>query len=177
MEYPSRSFYRLSPGREVRLRYGYLVTCREAVKNAAGEVVELICTYDPATRGGNAPDGRKVRATLHWVSAAHAVPAEIRLYNPLFSAPDPGAGGDFIADLNPHSLEILTREPSGARTGRSGAGRGGSVRAPGLFLRRSRQHSEPPRLQPHRRVARQLGEGSGERWLTLVTERARTKCR
>jgi glutaminyl-tRNA synthetase len=109
MEYPSRSFYRLSPGREVRLRYGYLITCREAIKNAAGEVVELICTYDPATRGGNAADGRKVRATLHWVSAAHAVPAEIRLYNPLFNVPDPGAGGDLVADLNPHSLEILTQ--------------------------------------------------------------------
>src|SRR5277367_2292439 len=109
MECPSRSFYRLSPGREVRLRYGYLVTCRETVKNAVGEVVELICTYDPATRGGNAPDGRKVKATLHWVSAAHAVPAEIRLYNPLFSAPDPGAGGDLLADLNPQSLEILTQ--------------------------------------------------------------------
>jgi glutaminyl-tRNA synthetase len=77
--------------------------------------VELICTYDPATRGGNAPDGRKVRATLHWVSAAHAVPAEIRLYNPLFNAPDPGASGDLFADLNPHSLESLTQsrvEPS-----------------------------------------------------------------
>src|SRR5438067_2408153 len=109
MEYPSRSFVRLSPGREVRLRYGYLVTCREAVKNAVGEVVELICTYDPATRGRNAPDGRKVRATLHWVSAAHAVPAEIRLYNQLFNARDPGAGGDLIADLNSHSLETLTR--------------------------------------------------------------------
>src|SRR5205823_6401459 len=108
MEYPSRSFYRLSPGREVRLRYGYLIICRQAVKNAAGEVVELICTYDPATRGGNAPDRRKVRATLHWVSAAHAVPAEIRLYNPLFIRPDPGAGGDLAADLNPRSLERLS---------------------------------------------------------------------
>ena len=124
MEYPSRSFYRLSPGREVRLRYGYLVTCREAVKNAADEVVELICTYDPATRGGNAPDGRKVRATLHWVSAAHAVPAEIRLYNPLFSEPAPGAGGDLIADLNSHSLETLTRsrvEPALAAAGQGEA--------------------------------------------------------
>jgi glutaminyl-tRNA synthetase len=73
-----------------------------------GEVVELICTYDPATRGGNAPDGRRVRGTLHWVAGAHSVPAEIRLYNPLFTRPDPGADGDFMADLNPHSLERLT---------------------------------------------------------------------
>ena len=108
MEHPSKGFYRLSPGREVRLRYGYFVTCRDAVKNAAGEVTELICTYDPATRGGNAPDGRKVRATLHWVSAAHAAAAEIRLYNPLFNRPDPGAAGDLLADLNPHSLEVLS---------------------------------------------------------------------
>jgi glutaminyl-tRNA synthetase len=108
MEHPPKNFYRLSPGREVRLRYGYFVTCREVVKNAVGEVVELICTYDPATRGGNAPDGRRVRGTLHWVAAAHSVPAEIRLYNPLFTRPDPGADGDFMADLNPHSLERLT---------------------------------------------------------------------
>jgi glutaminyl-tRNA synthetase len=108
MEDPPKNFYRLSPGREVRLRYAYFVTCRESVKNAAGEIVELICTYDPATRGGNALDGRKVRATLHWVSAEHAVPAEMRLYNPLFSRPEPGVDGDFIADLNPNSLETLT---------------------------------------------------------------------
>jgi glutaminyl-tRNA synthetase len=107
MENPPRNFYRLSPGREVRLRYAYFVTCREVVKNAAGDVVELICTYDPATRGGNAPDGRKVRATLHWVSAPHSLPAEIRLYNPLFTRPDPGADGDFMADINSESLEIL----------------------------------------------------------------------
>jgi glutaminyl-tRNA synthetase len=108
MEHPPKNFYRLSPGREVRLRYGYFVTCREVVKDPAGEVVELVCTYDPATRGGNAPDGRRVRGTLHWVSGAHSVPAEIRLYNPLFTRPDPGADGDFMADLNPHSLERLT---------------------------------------------------------------------
>jgi len=122
MEDPPRNFYRLSPGREVRLRYAYFITCREVVKNAAGEVVELICTYDPATRGGNAPDGRKVRATLHWVAAAHAVPAQLRLYSPLFTRPDPGAAGDFIADLNPHSLETLSNgrvEPAllGSATG------------------------------------------------------------
>jgi glutaminyl-tRNA synthetase len=108
MEDPPKKFFRLSPGREVRLRYGYFVTCREAVKNASGEVVELRCTYDPATRGGNAPpDGRKVQATLHWVAAADAVPAEVRLYNHLFARPDPGADGDIMADLNPASLEVL----------------------------------------------------------------------
>ncbi len=108
METPPKKFYRLSPGKEVRLRYGYFVTCREAIKDASGEVVELRCTYDPATRGGNAPDGRKVQATLHWVAAADAVPAEIRLYNQLFTRPDPGADGDVMADLNPNSLEVLT---------------------------------------------------------------------
>jgi glutaminyl-tRNA synthetase len=107
MENPPKKFYRLSPGREVRLRYAYFVTCREVVKNDAGEVVELRCSYDPATRGGNAPDGRKVQATLHWVSAADAVPAEVRLYNPLFATPEPNAA-DFVADLNPGSLEVLT---------------------------------------------------------------------
>jgi glutaminyl-tRNA synthetase len=107
MEVPPKKFYRLSPGREVRLRYAYFITCREVVKNAAGEVTELKCTYDPATRGGNAPDGRKVQATLHWVAAADALPAEVRLYNPLFTRPDPNAG-DFKADLNPSSLEVLS---------------------------------------------------------------------
>jgi glutaminyl-tRNA synthetase len=106
MENPPKKFFRLAPGREVRLRYAYFVTCREVVKNAAGEVIELRCTYDPATRGGNAPDGRKVQATLHWVSALDAVPAEIRLYNQLFGKPDPDAG-NFAADLNPNSLEVL----------------------------------------------------------------------
>jgi len=108
MENPPKKFYRLAPGREVRLRYAYFVTCREAVKDAKGEVVELRCTYDPATRGGNAPDGRKVQATIHWVAAAQSVPAEIRLYHPLFARPDPGAGGDVFADLNPQSLEVMT---------------------------------------------------------------------
>ena len=107
MENPPKKFYRLSPGREVRLRYAYFITCREVVKNRAGEVVELRCSYDPQTRGGNAPDGRKVQATLHWVSAADAVSAEVRLYNQLFARPDPNPA-DFIADLNPDSLEVLT---------------------------------------------------------------------
>ncbi len=107
MEVPAKKFYRLSPGSEVRLRYAYFITCREVVKDALGEVVELRCTYDPATRGGNAPDGRKVKATLHWVAAVDAVPAEVRLYNQLFTRPDPNAA-DFVADLNPSSLEVLS---------------------------------------------------------------------
>src|SRR5262245_1251619 len=108
MENPPKKFFRLSPGKEVRLRYAYFVTCREVVKDAAGEVVELICTYDPTTRGGNAPpDGRKVQATLHWVSAADAMDAEVRLYDQLFAKPVPDAG-NFAADLNPNSLEVLT---------------------------------------------------------------------
>jgi glutaminyl-tRNA synthetase len=121
MENPPKKFFRLSPGTEVRLRYAYFITCREVVKNAAGEVVELRCTYDPATKGGNAPDGRKVKATMHWLSASHSVPAEIRLYNQLFEKPSPDAG-NFAADLNPQSLEILTAarvEPAIAETNSS----------------------------------------------------------
>ncbi|HTO62972.1 MAG TPA: glutamine--tRNA ligase/YqeY domain fusion protein [Bradyrhizobium sp.] len=106
MENPPKKFFRLSPGSEVRLRYAYFIKCREAIKNAAGEVVELRCTYDPATRGGNAPDGRKVKATLHWLPAAQSKPAEIRIYNQLFAKPSPDAG-NFAADLNPDSLEVL----------------------------------------------------------------------
>ncbi len=107
MEDPPKKFFRLAPGREVRLRYAYFVTCTEVIKNDAGDVVELSCTYDPATRGGDAPDGRKVKGTLHWVSARHAIPAEVRIYDHLFSRPDPGADGDFLHDINPHSLEVL----------------------------------------------------------------------
>jgi len=107
MENPPKKFFRLSPGTEVRLRYAYFIKCTDIVKNAAGEVVEVRCTYDPATRGGNAPDGRKVKATMHWLSADHSERAEIRIYNPLFSKPTPDAA-NFAADLNPQSLEVLT---------------------------------------------------------------------
>jgi glutaminyl-tRNA synthetase len=107
MENPPKKFFRLSPGSEVRLRYAYFIKCHDVVKNAAGEVVELRCTYDPATRGGNAPDGRKVKATMHWLSAARSRPAEIRLYHQLFAKPNPDAA-NFAGDLNPQSLEILT---------------------------------------------------------------------
>jgi len=107
MENPPKKFFRLSPGTEVRLRYAYFITCREVVKDAAGQVIALKCTYDPATRGGNSPDGRKVKATIHWVSAADAVKAEVRVYHQLFTRPDPNAG-DFTADLNPQSIEVLS---------------------------------------------------------------------
>jgi glutaminyl-tRNA synthetase len=106
MENPPKKFFRLSPGMEVRLRYAFFITCKQVMKNTKGDIVELRCTYDPATRGGNAPDGRKVKATIHWVSAEHAVPAEVRVYNPLFLKPDPDAA-NFAAELNPNSLEIL----------------------------------------------------------------------
>jgi glutaminyl-tRNA synthetase len=109
-EQPPKGYYRLSPGREVRLRYGYFITCTGVVKDERGEVVEVHCTYDPATRGGNAPDGRKVKATIHWVSASHALQAEVRLYDKLFTKPNPNQveeGQDFTANLNPNSLELL----------------------------------------------------------------------
>jgi glutaminyl-tRNA synthetase len=111
MEDPPKKFYRLAPGREVRLRYAYFITCKEVVKDKNGEVIELRCVYDPETKGGDAPDGRKVKATLHWVSAAHALNAMIRLYDHLFTIEDPAdveEGEDWKSNLNPNSLEILT---------------------------------------------------------------------
>ena len=109
-EVPPKKYYRLSPGTEVRLRYGYFITAKSVVKNDKGEVVEVHCTYDPATRGGNAPDGRKVKSTIHWVSAAHAIDAEVRLYDKLFTKEDPNQveeGQEFTANLNPNSLEVV----------------------------------------------------------------------
>ena len=118
MENPPKKFFRLSPGNEVRLRYAYFIKCREAIKDAAGEIVELRCTYDPATKGGNAPDGRKVKATMHWLPAQQSRAAEIRLYNQLFAKPSPDAS-NFAADINPMSLEVLNDarvEPAIAET-------------------------------------------------------------
>ena len=115
MEDPPRKFFRLGPGREVRLRYGYFITCTDVIKDAAGEVVELRCTYDPETRGGQAPDGRRVRGTIHWVSAEHAVDAEVRLYDHLFTSERPDDDDDFMTTLNPNSLEVVRNakvEPS-----------------------------------------------------------------
>jgi len=110
MENPPRDFYRLAPGREVRLRYAYFVTCTDVVKDDSGQIVELHCSYDPATRGGDSPDGRKVKATLHWVSVEHSLPAEARLYEHLFTCENPeevDKGKDLTANLNPHSLEVV----------------------------------------------------------------------
>jgi glutaminyl-tRNA synthetase len=114
-EDPPKKFFRLAPGREVRLRYAYLVTCKEVVKDAEGNIVEIRCTHDPASRGGNAPDGRRVQGTIHWVSAAHAVDAEVRLYDRLFSVENPNAEDSYLDKLNPASLEVLPNaklEPS-----------------------------------------------------------------
>ncbi len=159
MENPPKKFYRLSPGKEVRLRYAYFVTCREVVKDAAGEVVELRCTYDPATNGGNAPDGRKVQATLHWVAAADAVPAEVRLYTHLFTRPDPGADGDVAGRPQPGLAGGADRLPGGAGAGgrcrwaRRCSSSGRVFRArPGFAARAAG-------VQPHGRAARHLGEG------------------
>src|SRR5262245_21133284 len=111
MEDPPKKFFRLAPGREVRLRYGYFITCTDVVKDASGSVVELRCTYDPATRGGDSPDGRKVQGTIHWVAAPTAVDCTVRLYDKLFTIPDPDAvpeGQDFLSVVNPESLVVVS---------------------------------------------------------------------
>ena len=107
MEEPSKKFFRLAPGKEVRLRYAFFVTCNAVIKDEDGEIVELRCSYDPETRGGNAPDGRKVKGTIHWVSVEHAKDAEVRIYNSFYNTPSPGRERDFIEDINPNSLEVL----------------------------------------------------------------------
>jgi glutaminyl-tRNA synthetase len=115
MEDPPKKFFRLAPGREVRLRSAYFITCTDVAKDKDGNIVELRATYDPATRGGDAPDGRRPKATLHWVSADHAIDCEVRLYDRLFKSENPEESGDFLADLNPHSLEVIEHaklEPS-----------------------------------------------------------------
>jgi glutaminyl-tRNA synthetase len=116
-EVPPPKYYRLSPGKEVRLRYGYFITCTSVVKDEHGNVIEIHCTYDPATRGGDSPDGRKVKSTIHWVSAEHAIDAEVRIYETLFTRENPNEveeGQEFTANLNPKSLEVITGklEPS-----------------------------------------------------------------
>src|SRR6185369_6337779 len=149
MEDPPKKFFRLAPGREVRLRYAYLITCQEVVKDAKGEIVELRCTYDPATRGGDAPDGRKVQGTIHWVSAARALDCELRLYDRLFSVPDPEAGGDeadFISALNPQSLVTLRGAKIEPSVGADPAGSRYQFERTGFFM------SDPIESKPDRLV-------------------------
>ena len=167
MENPPKKFFRLSPGNEVRLRYAYFVKCTGVIKNDAGEVVELRCTYDPATKGGNAPDGRKVKATMHWLSAAQSVPAEIRVYNQLFANPSPNAA-NFAADLNPQSLEILPDariEPSVAADNSSEVMQ---FERQGYFVRDRDSDAGQAGVQPHHRPARHVCEGSRREGLRSI---------
>jgi len=153
MEDPPRKFYRLAPGREVRLRYAYFITCNEVVKDEAGNVTELRCTYDPATRGGDSPDGRKVKATLHWVSAKHAVMAEVRLYDHLFAKEDPDdtpEGGTWRDNLNPNSLKVLPAVPVEPSLADATAGQGLQLERVGYFCADS--DSAPGKLVLNRTV-------------------------
>ncbi len=162
-EDPPKKFFRLGPGREVRLRYAYIIKCTGVVKDPqTGEITELRCTYDPETKSGSSQAGRKVKGTIHWVSAEHALEAEVRLYDHLFSKPDPDdvpEGKDWRANLNPNSLEVLTGcklEPSLAA---AQARRPRPVRAQRLLLcRRHRQPARQARLQPHRHAQGHLGQ-------------------
>ena len=172
-EDPPRKYFRLAPGREVRLRYAYFIKCVDLVRDPqTGEVVELRCTYDPETRGGYAPDGRKVRGTIHWVSGAHAIEAEVRLYDHLFSKENPddlAAGEDYKDHLNPASREVLARcrlEP-----GLAGAPAGNRYQfeRSGVLLRRPRFGRRRARVQPHRRTARHLGPYPEEKRIRRLT--------
>ena len=146
----------------MRLRSAYFVTCREVVKDAAGEIVELRCTYDPATRGGDAPDGRRPKATLHWISAAHAMPAEVRLYDHLFTQPDPGADGDLFADLNPDSEKVLAGLLRGADAWQSvPVGETVQFERLGYFCSGPRFDARPPRVQPHAHPQGHVGQAPG----------------
>ena len=162
MENPPKKFFRLSPGNEVRLRYAYFIRCTDVVKNVAGEVVELRCTYDPATRGGNAPDGRKVKATMHWLPAAQSVPAEIRIYNQLFAKPNPDAS-NFAADLNPNSLEVLKDARIEPAVAQVNSGEAMQFERQGYFVRDP--DSAPGRLVLNRTIglrdtfAKEVGKG------------------
>jgi glutaminyl-tRNA synthetase len=162
MENPPKKFFRLSPGSEVRLRYAYFIKCVGVVKNAAGEVVELRCTYDPATKGGNAPDGRKVKATMHWLAAAQSVPAEIRIYNQLFAKPNPDAS-NFAGDLSTQSLEVLKHARIEPAVAQSNSSEPVQFERQGYFVRDP--DSAPDRLVFNRTIglrdtfAKEVGKG------------------
>ena len=166
MEDPPKKFFRLAPGREVRLRYGYFITCTDVVKNAAGEIVELRCTYDPATRGGDSPDGRKVQGTIHWVSATHALDCELRLYDKLFTVPDPDDvedGQDFLSVLNPDSLVVVRGAKIEPSVANDPLGTRYQFERTAYFVERpDRLEARRARLQSHGHAARLLGEDEGE---------------
>ena len=169
MEDPPKQFFRLAPGREVRLRYAYFLTCREAVKDASGEIVELRCTYDPATRGGNAPDGRKVKATIHWVSAPHAAAATVRLYDRLFTVEDPdGERRGSALTAQPRLAPDHRRRDDRAEPRHRARGRALPVRAARLLLRRSRLDAGPPGLQSQRHAQGRLAEDPAGQANTLT---------
>ena len=164
-EDPPKKFFRLSPGKEVRLRCAYFITCTEAIKDDRGEVVELRATYDPATRGGDAPDGRRVKATLHWVSAAHALPIEVRLYDRLFSVEDPekvGEGQTFLDHINPASLDVLHGSLAEPSLATAVAPAPLPIRAHRVFLRRSRFETRQAGRQQDRLAAGRMGENRAE---------------
>src|SRR5262249_55625638 len=162
MENPPKKFFRLSPGNEVRLRYAYFIKCTSVVKNAAGEITELRCTYDPATKGGNAPDGRKVKATMHWLPAAQSQTAEIRLYSQLFAKPNPDAA-NFAADLNQQSLEVLKDARIEPAIAQANSSEPMQFERQGYFVRDA--DSAPDRLGLNRTIglrdtfAEEVGEG------------------
>ncbi len=161
-EVPPLKYFRLSPGREVRLRYGYFVTCTRVVKNEKGEVVEVHCTYDPATRGGNAPDGRRVKATIHWVRSSHAIDAEVRIYENLFLKEDPSdveEGKDVLDNLNPNSLEIVADAKLEPSLAKAAAGERYQFERLGIFLCRSRLDAGQAGIQSDDRVEGYVGEG------------------
>ena len=161
MEDPPRKFFRLAPGREVRLRYGYFITCTDVIKDDAGEVIELRCTYDPETRGGQAPDGRRVRGTIHWVSAEHALDAEVRLYEHLFTSERPDDDDDFMSTLNPDSMEVVPRRQGRAKPRGRRSRRKIPVRADGLLRRRPGLAARRTGLQQDGDAARLVEEGRG----------------
>ncbi len=163
-EDPPKQYFRLAPGREIRLRYAYFITCTGVVKDAGGNVVELHCTYDPATKGGNAPDGRKVKSTIHWVSAEHAVDAEVRIYETLFNREDPNVvpeGQDFTVNLNPNSLEIVPGAKVEPSLRDAAPGDRYQFERLGYFAVDPDSSRENAGVQPHRRAARLLGQNRG----------------
>ena len=165
MENPPKDFFRLAPGREVRLRYAYFIRCEQVIKDEHGNIVELHCTYDPATRGGDAPDGRKVKATLHWVSAEHAVNAEVRLYDTLFTKPDPNEveeGQDALSNLNPNSLEVLAGAKIEPSVATAQPGDRFQFERMGYFCADPDSSDRQAGFQPHGHAQGCVGEGAGE---------------